>query len=205
MGHPHRRMHDVVQLLLDACVQNVVWLGSIQARILINPLLAHRVTASTSISWSPPLMVVVFLLARGVAAVRDVSNARKAYLLEYPVVGFRKRSCADHDYGIGYFLFERVRQYMSRMFVPVMLPVAFVLIVASRYAALALSALAGKKWDTPLRVALVADWDKAKQFMGNMRGAPGSSFRGLVVLELDRPSQKIPLSRFWAQPVKLRN
>ncbi len=185
MGHPHRRMHDVVQLLLDVCCINVVWLGSIQARILINPLLAHRVTASTSISWSPPLMVVVFLwlvvsLRFGMYRTREkptFSSIQLSALENALVLTMITALVTFFSRGFG--------QFMSRMFVPVMLPVAFVVLVASRYAALALSALAGKKWDTPLRVALVADWDKAKQFMGNMRGAPGSSFRGLIVPELD--------------------
>jgi exopolysaccharide biosynthesis polyprenyl glycosylphosphotransferase len=83
------------------------------------------------------------------------------------------------------FFSREFGELVSRMFVAVMLPVAFVVLVASRYMAVALSALAREKWDTPLRVALVADWGKAKQFIGNMKGTQASSFRGLIVPEMD--------------------
>jgi exopolysaccharide biosynthesis polyprenyl glycosylphosphotransferase len=178
-------MYDVVQLSLDICGISVIWLGSIQARVLINPFLAHRVNASNSVSWSPPVIAVVLIWLAVSMRFGMYRTPERTTFSSIQLSAFENAFVLTMITALVTFFSRGFGQFLSRMFVPVMLPVAFVVLVASRYAALALAALAGKKWDTPLRVALVADWEKARQFMGNMKGAPGNSFRGLIVPEMD--------------------
>jgi exopolysaccharide biosynthesis polyprenyl glycosylphosphotransferase len=81
------------------------------------------------------------------------------------------------------FFSRQFGEFVSRMFIPVMFPVAFVVLALARYLGNFIAKRAEVWWDRPLRIALVGDWTKASQLIGRMPPTQGSIFRGLIVPE----------------------
>jgi exopolysaccharide biosynthesis polyprenyl glycosylphosphotransferase len=181
----NRRVHYLLQFILDIFCLKLIWLCSIHARISLNPLLNEHVTAAKAFSWSPPILIILPLWLGAAIRFRMYRTVEKTSFWSTQLSALESAVVLTTITAVVTFFSREFGELVSRMFVPIMLPVAFVVLSGSRYLAVAISEVARKRWGNPLRIALVGDWEKASQFIGNMQAAQARSFRGLIVPEVD--------------------
>jgi exopolysaccharide biosynthesis polyprenyl glycosylphosphotransferase len=145
---------------------------------------AHVPSESTE-RWAPPAALILFLWL-------IVSFRLKLYRAPDPVrfwtilvSAFENAALLTTLTAVTTFFSRQFGELVSRMFVPVMFPVAFVLLALARYAGVFITKMAQGWWDRPLRIALIGDGIKANQLIGKMQPMQGGIFRGLIVPEGD--------------------
>jgi exopolysaccharide biosynthesis polyprenyl glycosylphosphotransferase len=72
---------------------------------------------------------------------------------------------------------------VSRSFASLLFPVAFLLLVPTRFVTLSLLALAERSWLRPIRIAIVGDRIKAAAVIERMEGESSNLIRGMIIPE----------------------
>jgi exopolysaccharide biosynthesis polyprenyl glycosylphosphotransferase len=185
-----RRARQALQVILDIFCLRLIWLCSIHARISLNPFLNEHVTEDKAHIWAPPLLLV---LALWLATSIRFGLYRTPEIVSFwsiHVSAFKHTVVLALVTAVVTFFSRGFGESLSRMFVPLMLPIALIVLCISRYAAAALTPLVEKHCEQPLRIALIGDWEKSKQFIEHMQAAQATSFRGLIVPESDLAQAK---------------
>jgi exopolysaccharide biosynthesis polyprenyl glycosylphosphotransferase len=180
-----KRLQNLVQLCLDLCCLKLVWEFSIQARIWLNPFMAERVTAAQSAHWTPPIALIFPLWLLVSFRFRMYRVADEIRFWKTLVSAFENAALITTLTALATFSSREFGDLVSRMFVPLLFPVAFVLFVFSRYLNAGLTYLARGWWNRGWRVALVGDWQKVSQLMGNMPNSQANAFVGLILPAAD--------------------
>jgi exopolysaccharide biosynthesis polyprenyl glycosylphosphotransferase len=178
-----RRLHNIIQLIVDLFCFKLIWECSIRARILLNPVMNAHVPSEKADLWVPPVTLILILWL-------VVSFRLRLYRVPDPirfwtilVSAFENAALLTTLTAVTTFFSRQFGEFVSRMFVPVMFPVAFILLVLARYLGVYITKLVQGWWDRPLRIALVGDWTKASHLIGRMPPAQGILFHGLIVPE----------------------
>ena len=128
-----RRLHNIVQLLVDLCCFKLIWECSIRARVLLNPVMHKHVPSEATDSWVPPVALILILWL-------IVSFRLRLYRVPDPirfwsvlVSAFENAALLTTLTAVTTFFSRQFGEFVSRMFVPVMFPVAFILLTLARY------------------------------------------------------------------------
>ena len=161
----------------------LVWQCAIQVRIFLNPLLNEHVSAEKAAFWAPPIALILplwLLLSFRLRLYRPPDEIRFWTVL---VWAFENTALVGTITAVTTFFSRQFGDWVSRMFVPVMIPIAFLFFALTRYAALGVMGLAQRRYLRPLRVALVGDWRKAAHLIRRLEGARTHTIHGLIVPE----------------------
>jgi exopolysaccharide biosynthesis polyprenyl glycosylphosphotransferase len=178
-----RRLHNIVQLIVDLCCFKLIWECSIRARVLLNPLMNKHVPSEATDSWVPPAALILLLWLIVAFRLRLYRVPDPIRFWTVLVSAFENAALLTTLTAVTTFFSRQFGEFVSRMFVPVMFPVAFILLVLARYLGLLITKMVQVWWDRPLRIALVGDWTKASHLIGRMPPTEGHVFRGLIVPE----------------------
>jgi exopolysaccharide biosynthesis polyprenyl glycosylphosphotransferase len=204
----HRRLHCVVQLLLDCLCIKLVWECTIYLRILLNPLMNAHVSVNQAVSWAPPIALVLPIWILVSFRLRLHRPPEQIRLWTVLVWGFENTVLLTAVTAVTTFFSRQFGEFVSRMFVPVMFPTAFLFFGLARSAGLGLLALAHKHWLRPIRIALVGDWRKSSHLIQRLQAAQTNIIRGLIVPEgmlLHAAAAALPVLGTTAQIAELIN
>ena len=183
-----RRLHNVLQLVLDCLCLRLSWECAIYFRIFLNPVLNKHVTAEQSMSWAPPFLLILSLWLASSFRLRLYRAPDDVRFWTILVWAFENTILITTLTAVTTFFSREFGAFVSRMFVPVLFPTAFALLVLARYAGIGILALATRRWIRPLRIALVGDWSKAAHAIRRMQATQTSVIRGLIVPESALPA-----------------
>ncbi len=178
-----RALHNITQLVLNCLCCWLVWYCTIYVRIILNPVTSLHVTAAQAGAWAPPLFLILPLWLATSFRLRIFSDSDAVRARSPLMWGFENALLLTTITAITTFFSRGFGEYVSRMFVPIVFPVAFLLLTLTRYSGLAVLGLAEKRWVRPLRVALVGDWGKAADVIKRIQATPANVIRGLIVPE----------------------
>jgi exopolysaccharide biosynthesis polyprenyl glycosylphosphotransferase len=178
-----RKVQYALQLLLDVAVLKLVWILTTQLRIFMNPVLHEQVVTGSAASWVPSLSFILpvwLLLSMRFHLYRTPDNNR---LWALQVSAMENTAALAMAAAVVTFFSRQFGDLVSRMFVPLMLPVAYAALYLTRVSVVAIVPLLEKHWKKRFRLALIGDSGTARTFMEHLQGSHASLFRGLIVPE----------------------
>lgn len=193
MRNNYRRLHSFVQLLLDCLCLEVIWQCTIQSRVFLNPLMSAHVTAEQAGVWAPPIALILPLWIILSFCLKLYRPPDQIGLWPVFVWAFENTLLVTTLTAATTFFSRQFGDLVSRMFVPVMIPISIVSFILARYAGTALMTLAQERYVRPLRVALVGDCRKAAQLIQRLEAIQANKICGLIV-PASALAQTTPLS-----------
>jgi exopolysaccharide biosynthesis polyprenyl glycosylphosphotransferase len=188
-----RRFHNLLQLCLDLLSVKAIWVATIGVRILLNPLLNQHVRADNAGFWGPPIALALPLWLATSFRFRLYRAPDKITFWAIQLSAFENAFTLTMITAVVTFCSREFGELVSRLFVPVMLPIAFVALSLSRYLALWLTLMAQKRLETPRRTALVGSFAKSNQLLEKLGSSQTNSYWGLIVPEDDLARVSNPL------------
>lgn len=177
-----QKLYIAAQSVFDLCSLNLVWALAARLRILLNPSMQLHLTLQQSAGWVPPMGLVLLLWV-------IVSVRLKLYRIPHEVGVFTLLEGAAKNTVVlcvltvlATFFSMQFGGGASRFFVLCMLPVALLVLTATRVLTLGMVALVQHRAQPP-RIALIGDLKDAKRLVGRMRSHVGSDIRGVIVPE----------------------
>jgi len=183
MDAHRQRFRNIVQLLLDVLSLKLIWECGILARVSLNPLLSANVKAEQSTLWAPHILLILPLWLALSFRFRLYRAPGRSNFWRLLLSAFENTVLLTTVTALVTFFSRQSGEFVSRMFVAVMFPVALVILALSRYLGEAITALAERGWAKPRSIALVGDWKKASSLIGIMQATQANAFRGLIVPE----------------------
>ncbi len=178
-----KRINHLLQLVMDAACLQPIWLCTIAARILFNPWLHEHVTVERSRLWVPSLALILPLWM--VLSIRFRLYRLPATAFFWAVqISALENTLILATVTAATILFSRqFGESLSRMFVPVMVPIAFVAFCLMRVLVSAILPFIHKCRQKHLRFALIADCESAQRFVQKLRDGQAEMFKGLILPE----------------------
>ena len=178
-----RRLHNIIQLILDCLCFWLIWAWSIDFRVLLNPLLHVQVSSENAGAWTPPmLLILLFWLA--------LSFKWRLYRAPEQIRAWRflvwalEMSILMTTVTAGTIFFSRgFGHLVSRMFVPAMLLISFGVLIAARWMGLGILALVRGRTGQPFGVAVLGSWTKTRSLIEQLQAYQTNSVVGLIVPE----------------------
>jgi exopolysaccharide biosynthesis polyprenyl glycosylphosphotransferase len=178
----NRNLHTSIQLLLDCLSLKLIWDCTIHVRILLNPFLHARVSGEQSALWAPPAALILSLWLVSSLILRLYRPPSEINARTLTVWAFENAVAVTTLTAVTTFFSREFGELVSRMFVPAVFPVAWIVFAVTRYMTTWLLPRIERRWPRPLRIALVGDWRKANHVFRNL-GAQRNAICGLIVPE----------------------
>jgi exopolysaccharide biosynthesis polyprenyl glycosylphosphotransferase len=179
----NRKLHSIIQVALDCLFLVLIWQCTVHARIFINPLMSAHVFAEQAASWAPPIALILPLWLVVSFRLRLYRPPDEFRFWTVLVWALENTVLVTTITAVTTFFSRQFGDWVSRMFVPVMIPIAILSFVLARYAGAGLVMLIERRYLRPLRVALVGDWRKAAHILERLERTPSNTIRGLIVPE----------------------
>lgn len=181
MSSDYRKLHSVVQLVLDCLGLSLIWRVTVYARILLNPVMQAHVTAAQARNWAPPLALILPLWIVLSLRLRLYRAPERINLWTTFVWAFENSVVVATVTAIVTFFSLQFGDLVSRVFVPLMIPISLALFLLARVCGIGLIRLAHRRYLRPLRVALVGDWGNAAALIQRLETMKVNTICGLIV------------------------
>lgn len=185
MNIHRQRFRNSVQLFVDICGLVVSWELTLVVRILLNPFLNAHVKAADASFWGPPVCLVLPIWLAISFRYRLYRVADRMTSLTITISAMENALILTIITALVTFFSREFGDSLSRMFVPLLLPVSFVVLFACRYLGEALTPIAQRHFSAPMRIALVGSLQRGSDFIEQLKLTNVDSFRGLVVPAAD--------------------
>jgi len=174
----------IVEYAFDAAALTAAWYGSVQMRLLLNPLTAHRFRPDELYASAPPVSAIL-LLWLAVTIWMGFYRPPRARVGEDFARLFETTLLASALYVVVTFFLRGFGAGFSRSYVLVSVPVNFVFLLFARYCTVFTIRLIDDLWPSPERVAMVGTGRHLREAIECMRrnSGFGVSLAGVILPE----------------------
>ena len=145
----------IVEYAFDAAALTAAWYGSVQMRLLLNPLMTRRFRLDELYASAPPVSAILALWLAVTVWMAFYRPPRRARVGEDFAQLFEATVLASALYALVTFFLRGFGAGFSRSFVAVSIPVNFVFLLFARYCAVFANRLIDDWWPSPERIAMV--------------------------------------------------
>lgn len=172
-------------LAFDLCALVLSWFATIELRLLLNPLFSRTLSREELFQISPPIQGLLFLWVLAALWLRRGKQD------EYATLGSNVLRVAEGALFAGIltivvtFFSHGLGADLSRSFVVLFLPVIFIAMILSRYAALLTLAATEEKLASRERIAVIGAGSAARDVVNRILGTPNCAavFTGVILPE----------------------
>jgi len=175
----------IVEYAFDAAALTVAWYGSVQMRLLLNPLTARRFRIEELYASAPPVSAVLLLWVGVTVWMAFYRPPRRTRVGEDFARLFEATLLASALYVVVTFFLRGFGAGFSRSWVLVSIPVNFVFLLFARYCAVFTMRLIDDIWPSPERIAMVGTGHHLREAIECVRrnSGFGVSLTGVILPE----------------------
>jgi len=175
----------IVEFAFDAAALTVAWYGSVQMRLLLNPLATHRFREDELLASAPPVSAILLLWVAVSVWMAFYRPPRRARVGEDFARLFETTFLASALYVVVTFFLRGFGAGFPRSYVLVSIPVNFVFLLFARYCTVFAVRLIDDFWPSPERIAMVGTGRHLREAIECVRrnSGFGVSLAGVILPE----------------------
>jgi len=176
---------QIVEYAFDAAALTAAWYGSVQMRLLLNPLTTHRFRLDELYASAPPLSAILLLWVAVTVWMAFYRPPRRGRVGEYFSRLLETTLLASALYVVVTFFLRGFGAGFSRSFVLVSIPVNFVFLLFARYCTVFTIRRLDDLWPSPERIAMVGTGRHLREAIECVRrnSGFGVSLAGVILPE----------------------
>jgi len=175
----------IVEYAFDAAALTAAWYGSVQMRLLLNPLAVHRFRVDELYASAPPVSAILLLWVAVTIWMGFYRPPRRARVGEDFARLFETTLLASALYVVVTFFLRGFGAGFSRSFVLVSIPVNFLFLLFARYCTVFTVRQIDDFWPAPERIAMVGTGRHLREAIECVRrnSGFGVSLAGVILPE----------------------